>query len=235
MNIKKISYSLGFALSCTFSQQVFGSEQSVYDFLWLDPDKKVYVLQNKIHKKEKTNYFNVGIGKTINSDYQTTRSYVLQAGHYFHEEWGVELLYIDYNNKPNTAYQNLQQVNTSYPFIRRLKQSYGAMAVWAPFYGKVNTFNKIIYFDWMFGAGLTQIEAENNRDSFSARAQENIYKSERLNAAALKTKFQVHATKNLHLNLEILNQHYRAPAATNPATKELNTNTDVIISVGFSF
>ena len=29
------------------------SEKDLYNFLWLDPDKKVYVLQNKIHKKSK--------------------------------------------------------------------------------------------------------------------------------------------------------------------------------------
>mgnify|MGYP000697543964 CR=1 FL=1 len=32
--------------------KVMATEKDLYDFLWLDPDKKVYVLQNKVHKKE---------------------------------------------------------------------------------------------------------------------------------------------------------------------------------------
>jgi outer membrane beta-barrel protein len=222
-------------LASTFAMDIFASEQSVYDFLWLDPDKKVYVLQNKIHKKEKTFFFNAGIGKTVNNDYQTAKNYVFKAGYFFHEEWGVELLYMNYDNKDNAAFTNLQQVNTAYPFIRKMKQSYGALATWAPFYGKINTFNKIVYFDWMFGAGVTRLEAENNRDTFISRSPNNVYKSEAHNALALKTQLKFHLTKHSHINLELINQHYRAPSPINPNVKELNTNTDVIVSVGFSF
>ena len=31
----------------------YAGEENVYDFLWLDPDKKVYVLQNREFKKKK--------------------------------------------------------------------------------------------------------------------------------------------------------------------------------------
>ena len=48
------------------------AEDSVYDFLWLDPDKSVYVLQNKTYRKEKT--FSVGgsLLTTVGNEFQDT-------------------------------------------------------------------------------------------------------------------------------------------------------------------
>ncbi len=34
-------------------------EKDLYDFQWLDPDKSVYVLQNKIYPKNKTFYVDI--------------------------------------------------------------------------------------------------------------------------------------------------------------------------------
>jgi hypothetical protein len=40
------------------SKALFAAEDDLYDYLWLDPDKKVYVLQNKVYKK-KSKYHSV--------------------------------------------------------------------------------------------------------------------------------------------------------------------------------
>jgi len=48
MSLKKIiSAALVTIILTGWSSIVFGSEDSLYDFLWLDKDKSVYVLQNK--------------------------------------------------------------------------------------------------------------------------------------------------------------------------------------------
>lgn len=215
--------------------EVCASEQDLYDFLWLDPDKKVYVLQEKIHPREKKYYIEVGAGRTVNADFQKSNNYSGRVGYNFHEEWGVEALYINYQNQPNDAYRNLKQVNTSYPFIRRINESYGLLGTWTPFYGKINTFNKIIYFDWQFGAGVTRINGESNRATFAGRLPTNYYEKASYTAAAVKTALKVHLTKKVHLSFELLNQHYRAPDPVIPSKREFTTNSDAIISVGFSF
>lgn len=231
-----IQFTLYFTVVITLlSAAAYGSESSLYDFMWLDQDKKVYVLQNKTFKKEKTFYTNVGVGKTINSDFQKVQTLMINSGYNFHEEWGVEALYLNYENKSNSAFDNLQKVNTTYPFIRKLNQSYGVLATWTPFYGKINTFNKIIHFDWKFGAGVTRIEGENNRETFINRSSYNYYQKERHTAAALKAGVSVKLTKKVHLSLEMLNQYYKASDPVNPAKKDLNTNTDALLSIGFSF
>lgn len=232
------NFKLAWAISSTmlmYVDLVHGSEQSIYDFLWLDPDKKVFVLQEKLYPREGKAYVEGGLGKTTNSDFQESKNYVLKVGYNFHEEWGVEVYHAKYNHKPNDAYNNLKTVNTSYPFIRRLNQAVGVMGTWTPFYGKINTFNKIIYFDWTFGAGVARIDTEHNTNTFQSRSATNTYQKSSYNAAVLKTGVKVHLTKKMHLSLEMLNHHYKAPDPINSGKKELNTNTDAILSVGFTF
>jgi outer membrane beta-barrel protein len=218
-----------------FSKNTHAGEKSLYDFLWLDPDKKVYVLQNKLYKKEHSVYFDVGYIANFTSKFQDTNGISLKGGYYFHEEWGIELFYHQYANKNNDDFRNVQLINEKVPFIRNLNSSYGAVLIWSPFYGKINTFNKIYYFDWSFGGGITQINAESNIKSVRISGAPNKYETEIYNGAILKTKVKFHVTENIHLGLEYMNTYYMAPGPKDPKTDKLRTNTDVILSVGFSF
>lgn len=230
----KISF-LAAALMLLFTTKTYAGEESLYDFLWLDPDKKVYVLQNKLYKKEHSFYFDLGYISNYTSKFQDTAGFAGKLGYYFHEEWGVELFYNQYTNKNNDDYRNVQ-INQVEPFIRRLNSSYGAALIYSPFYGKINTFNKIFYFDWSFGAGYAQINAESNMKT--VRAGSNIkssYDSETYTGGLLKTKLKFHVTENVHLGLEYMNTYYMAPGPKNPKSDKLRTNTDLIFSVGFSY
>lgn len=210
-------------------------EKSLYDFLWLDPDKKVYVLQNKIHKKEYTFYGDVGYLSNFTSKFQNTQGYQVKTGFYFHEEWALEGSFQQYSNGNNDEFRNIRLINRTEPFIRRLNNSYGANLIWSPFYGKINTFNQIIYFDWSFGAGVTRINAESNLKTATSASAINKYKKETYNGAVLKTGVKFHLKENLHIGVEYMNTYYRAPGPQNPKSDKLRTNTDVIMSVGFSF
>src|SRR5665648_749616 len=106
-----------------FTKEIHTVEESLYDFLWLDPDKKVYVLQNKLYKKEHSLYFDVGYLTNYTSKFQDTAGYALKGGYYFHEEWGAELFFNQYSNKDNDAFRDVQLVNTAVPFIRRPQKS----------------------------------------------------------------------------------------------------------------
>jgi outer membrane beta-barrel protein len=227
------------ALTSLFSMiKSFATEKDLYDFLWLDPDKKVYVLQNKVHKKEKSVYVNLGIGLGLSSNFQDTNLIHSNAGYNINEDWAIELLYTKYSNKDNDALTNLSKINKTEPFIRKMKSNYGAIVKWSPFYGKVNTFNKIIYFDWTFGIGAGVLNTESNATTVADTTHAKVYSAEKYNAVIGKTEFSVHLSKNLHLGIGILTNFYNAPGPTisNQAGKSsLRNNIDSVLSIGVSF
>lgn len=220
------------------SLQAMADEKDLYKFLWLDPDKKVYVLQNKLYKKANTIYTQLGFVSSLSGEYQDTTGINFKSGYYLNEEWAIEGFYNSYSNKNNEAYENLQRINQSVPFIRRLTSSYGLMGVWSPFYGKINTFNKIIYFDWSFGLGLAKINTESNKDTVSDPNLSSTFTKESYTGAVAKTGLRVHASKRWFIGIDLQRTMYKAPGPVinNQATSsKMRGTTDAILSVGFSF
>lgn len=128
-----------------------------YRFTWLDPDKKVYVLQNR--KFEKAGHlFLTGMGGSVGADpYRTTYSVEPRAAFYFTEWLGVEAFgqwSFNSTNAPFTAL--IQSSSTALPVVREARSQMGGMISWVPWYAKINFFNQILYFDWYIngGAGL---------------------------------------------------------------------------------
>ncbi len=217
------------------TKETHAGEKSLYDFLWLDPDKKVYVLQNKLYEKKHTVYMDVGYMANYTSKFQDTSGYQLKGGFFFTEEWGVELFYQVYNNTNNDDYRNVRLVNNAEPFIRRPNSTYGALITWAPFYGKINTFNQIFYFDWAFAAGLAKVNVESNINNVRNPTQDSKFEKENYTGAVLKSNLKFHLKENIHLGIEYMNTYYRAPGPKNPKSDSLRTNTDIILSIGFSY
>lgn len=216
----------------------FGSESDLYDFLWLDPDKKVYVLQNKVYTKKHQFYASVGFIKGLNDNYQDSTGFQFKSGFYLHEEWAIELVYHQYSNKNNQNFKNLKEVNGAVAFVRKIQKKYGAFAIYSPFYGKINTFNKIIYFDWSFGIGLGQIQTASNATTVSNSSTADNYSTEKNTAILAKTALRIHVTKNIHLGIEYSRDNYQAPGPTLngiPGVKSWRTNSEMAFSVGFSF
>jgi hypothetical protein len=91
----------------TCSVQSYADEGDLYNFLWLDPDKSVYVLQNKIFTKKNTIYGELGGAYNMSSEYQDTLGVNVKAGYYFLEEWAVELDYKKYFHTDNSTYDSL--------------------------------------------------------------------------------------------------------------------------------
>jgi outer membrane beta-barrel protein len=215
------------------------SEDSLYDFLWLDPDKKVYVLQNKVYKKKNTGYANLGYVYSLTPDYFDTRGFHLSTGWYFHEEWAIEGYFNKYSNSPNTTFDNLKGVNGVTAFSRQFNSTVGLMGVWSPFYGKINTFNKIFYFDWSVGAGVVRINSESNEKTVASTTTADSYNKETYTGAIVKTGLRFHATKKMHINMDFHRTIYSAPGPTpvlNGTGKDKWWgNTDLIFSIGFSF
>jgi outer membrane beta-barrel protein len=214
------------------------SEESLYDFVWLDPDKKVYVLQNKLYQKEHSLYFDLGYISNYTSKFQDTYGFQGKLGYYFHEEWGIEVFGNYYNNVDNDDVKSVQIINQQRPFIRRLNLSYGLVGIWSPFYGKINTFNKIFYFDWSFGAGVVQINGEDNLEtsiqSISNPGIPDKFESKTFTGGVLKSTVKFHLNERYHIGIEYMNTYFAAPSPKDPKNDKLRTNTDVILSAGIS-
>src|SRR6476660_9546234 len=92
---------LALVTALMMTNKVHAGEKSLYDFLWLDPDKKVYVLQNKLYKKEHTAYIDLGYISNFTSKFQDTYGFTGRVGYYVHEEWAFEGFYNGYQNRNN--------------------------------------------------------------------------------------------------------------------------------------
>ncbi len=214
----------------------YAGEKDLYDFLWLDPDKSVYVLQNKIYPKNKTYYADIGFVTSVTANFQSTNGAQFKFGYYWAEEWAVEFNFIQYGNENNAAFENVKIINEAEPFVRRPLRSTSVFAIWSPFYGKINTFNKIYYFDWSFGVGTGQYTMESSLDgNINNPLEKNQYDQENYIPVQLKTNLKFHINRNLHLGVELLNTNYQAGTPKNPSAKKWSYNNDVILSIGVSF
>jgi outer membrane beta-barrel protein len=146
---------------------LYAGEDSTYSFSWLDRDKEVYVLQNRKYRKKDHFIFHAGYGKTTSGAFTNGTAIQGKIDYFFHEEYGFEFIYSSNSGEENTTAETLRgSTGTSgaRPF-RRITQNYmGAMFLWSPFYSKINTFNQIIYLDWIIGLGYGSLEETNNKD-----------------------------------------------------------------------
>lgn len=236
-NMHKATSILILALLFAVPFSLRADESHLYDFLWLDPDKSVFVLQNKVYKKKGKTYVNMGYISGLSGDYQNTSGGHLSVGHYLNEEWAIELMYNKYSSSDNDSFKSLQSINSSIPFVRKQRNTYGALAVWSPFYGKINTFNKIIYFDWSFGLGLGQTITESNANTVANPTTADIYHEEKNMAYLMKTGVRIHINKSFHVNIDYWRNSFKAPGPRVNGNQDssLRANSDLILSIGISF
>ena len=218
-----------------FSLPVLSGEKDLYEFLWLDPDKSVFVLQNKVHPKNKTLYLDIGYLSNTTSNFQDTNGVQVKAGYFFTEDFGIEANFLQYSNTNNTAYESIKVSTSLVPFIRRPLSSNSLFLVWSPFYGKINTFNKIYYFDWGFGVGTGVYTMESNRDTAGLSNVKDVFKTETFTPLQLKTNVKFHINKRLHVGIEFLNTNYQADTPKNKGAKNWTQNNDLIFTLGVSF
>lgn len=147
---------------CSFT---FASEKSVYDFSWLDKDKEVYVLQNRKYRKKNKLFVGTTFGKSLSGAFVDRYTGSINGGFFFSENWGLELSYTKASNSTNATHDAVKTAGTV-AFYRKIDTDITAHLVWSPFYSKINTFNKIIYYDWLFGLGISSITTQDNRNEF---------------------------------------------------------------------
>lgn len=131
-----------------------------YDFSWLDPEKKIYVVQNRKYVKKHRLEMGINYGPGVGEPYRTRSAVIPRASFFFSENFGVEGTLFFVNNRENNNFGDLKAVSSSIPTVRDIQHFYGASLVWAPFYGKLNIFNKILYLDWFFSLGFGALRTE---------------------------------------------------------------------------
>jgi len=177
--MKKFIGMLFIAVASTsfLSIQSFASEGSVYNFSWLDKDKEVYVLQNRKFRKNGSFYVGGTAGKAVSGAFVDSYEGSLYGGYFFKEDWGIEVSYTKASGDTNATYDGVKSQGTV-PFFRKIDTSMSAMLMWSPFYSKINTFNKIFYFDWLFGVGVTSVTSMDNRNGFESNSDSDSLTTE---------------------------------------------------------
>lgn len=186
------------------------SDSEEYNFSWLDPDKKVYVIQNRRYKKANRLLISAMGGVGLSNPYKSTVSLDGRMGFYFSEKFGIEGLYIASFNSPNSNLKALEQASpNALPRMRQVDALAGGMIHFVPWYAKMNMFNQILYFDWYFGAGLGVINTRlNTRDRVSQ--PENLQKQV-FTAYIVSTGHQYFLNENLIVRLDFTGSFYKAP------------------------
>ncbi|MBD64158.1 MAG: hypothetical protein CME62_03065 [Halobacteriovoraceae bacterium] len=156
-----------------FIPLALASEKSLYEFKWLDEDETVYVIQNKEHTKAGGIGVDLSFVDSASSPYQDTTGLIFGVTYYFSEMFSMDFTYKQYNNSNSGDLDNLlealladgeQEVK---PILRIIENAKLIHFNWIPFYGKVNIFNRIFFFDWGLGVGVGQFDTKGNWETFN--------------------------------------------------------------------
>lgn len=210
------------------------TDGSEYSFSWLDPDKKINVVQNR--KYTKANQIEVVLSGGVGMGETYRNSYVVMPRmfYYFNESFGLSLLGAFTSNSDNNNLAALKQASSTIPSVRDIKAFYGGSVVWIPFYAKINTFNHIFYFDWSFEAGAASVKSEidlNNRASGLPNLRSGNY-----TGYFWGTGQKFFITRNFATRLDFMGLYYSAPSALNTVLNtDSVTNSHYYFTLGLSY
>ncbi len=204
-----------------------------YNFSWLDPDKKVYVLQNR--KYRKTRHFGVSAsaGLNLSNPFKTAYTAMPRFSYWINEQWGIEAFYSKASNTDNQTLKALRNVSASaLPYVREIRDYYGAVAAWVPWYSKINFFNKILYYDWGFNFGIGNLDTA--VDQNTKASQPPNYKLESLTTVFIGTTQNFFIDRNWSVRLDLVGMIYSAKGADD-ISKNTYSNFDFGVGLGYLF
>ena len=219
----------------TLSLELQAGESSVYDFSWLDPDKEVFVLQNRKFLKARKLHASAGFGMTTSGPFVDATAVQGRLAFFPFEEWGIEGLYSRNKGVENDNAKLVRKSGKgpgSTPFRRIVKRYQGGMLLWSPFYAKINTFNKIVYLDWMFGLGIAQLTEENNKTEYSTHGDKKDPSLESHQGILWQLTFNVFVTQVANLRFDFVAVHFEADSPSESVEDTWNHHYDLILSMG---
>lgn len=223
-----------------FTTNLFASEKDIYEFSWLDPDKEVFVLQNRKFRKAGHLHLNLGAGITTSGAFVDSTAIQGRAGYFVTEDYGLEVIYSKNSGKENDTAKAVRSGGgggTGTTPFRRIVQSYtGAMFLWSPFYSKINTFNSIVYMDWIFGVGYASLVEKNNKLRFTeGQSAEGIETEETHSGAMWEAGLKFYLTEHLNIRTDLTAIHYKAENISGDGKSSYKSNFDATVSLGYSF
>ena len=234
--LKKLFLLFFILLTSSF---VVASEKSVYEFSWLDKDKEVYVLQNRRFRKVGKIYIGADGVKTISGAFVDSYGGTIRGGYFFSEDWGVEGVFGKNSGSKNDTAKGVedQQANA---FYRKVDTYMGAMAMWSPFYSKINTFNKVFYYDWMFGVGVASVKLLDNRGEFNSVTSTTLTSSSGI-GALWNTGLRVYINDSWSLRIDFTGLHVKPEDSdiedngNSVTTSALFSNYDLGFGLNYTF
>ncbi|MBY0470654.1 outer membrane beta-barrel domain-containing protein [bacterium] len=186
------------------------AENEEYNFNWLDPDKKIYVLQNRKYTKANKVLLSGFIGTNVSAPFRTSYSFEPRFAYYFNEMFGIETFYALSTNAENSTFQALKTANpTSLPVVREIRAKYGIMLHYVPWYAKINVFNQVLYFDWYLAGGVGTVQAA--RDTRTSAAAASVYENENYFSFFWSTGHQYHLSRTFVVRLDFSGTYFTAP------------------------
>lgn len=206
-----------------------------YNFSWLDPDKKVYVLQNRKYRKAGHAAVFLQGGLNLDNPYRSETLIGPRVSYWFSEQFGLDAFYYHISSKANDTYTTLENAATNsgaLPFVREHKAYMGLLGSWTPWYAKLNFFNKILYFDWFLnlGAGQTNSRVDRNR----SKATPANFVDENPFTIFYGTGQNFYVTRNFLVRFDVIGSTYNATSINANTTKRY-WNWDFTLGVGYLF
>jgi outer membrane beta-barrel protein len=218
---------------------VVANEKSLYEFSWLDKDKEIYVLQNRRYRKVGTAYIGALGVKTISGAFIDSYGGSARAGYFFSEDWGIEGVFGKGSGQKNDTAKGVED-QQSKAFYRKVDSYMGAMLMWSPFYSKINTFNKVFYYDWMFGLGVASVKTLDNRNEFASTSSSTLTSNSSL-GGMWNTGLRVYLSDNWSLRIDVTGLHVK-PSKENikdngnsVTTSSLFSNYDLGVGLNYAF
>jgi outer membrane beta-barrel protein len=184
-----------------------GDTDNEYNFSWLDPDKKVSVLQNRKFRKAGRVLITANVGLANSSAYRKSYAIDPRLAYYMSEAFGIEVFYTSFSNKENDVAKSLATTSVR-PDVIAVKNQVGALLHWAPWYAKINVFNTVLYFDWYFTGGVGTMNADMIPGSASTSFAPT---TKSMTAYYLGTGHLFHVTESFDVRLDFRNAWFQAP------------------------
>lgn len=234
--MKKLATLIVIIHSTLVASLSFASENSLYEFKWLDEDEKVYVIQNKEHVKSGHLGIDFSYIDSNSSPYQDTTGFSLTLVYYLSENWSLDLTYKQYSNSNSADLENLLNAysNEVKPLIRRVDTAKLLHINWIPFYGKINTFNKIFFFDWGLGLGFGQFDTAGNYKTFKQKNLSITLVEEQDTGFNFRSFVKFYLGENLTMGFEY-NLSGVQTILKEDESKEVLYFNDIIGTIGYLF
>lgn len=204
-----------------------------YDFSWLDPDKKIYVLQNRKYSKSQRVLLSGMLGLGLSGPYVNATVIDPRIAYYLSEDFGIEAFFGFSMNSRSGTYDALVGASgvSAIPMIREIKNQMGLLAQWAPWYAKINVFNSIVYFDWYFSFGFGNLSTQLDTNTTVGGA--STFLDQTFLAFYLGTGHQYHLSQNFFARIDLLGGFYRAPLLGNQGEDRWFSNYNFSFGVGY--